>query len=491
MSDKPGISFKKKSGSSGGSVPSASALTGKKDVKRRWMTVGFVVVGGLVLMTTMLNDGNKSKVVAPVKKEEVVIDSNPTTSKDDNKEFGTAVGNDLNDLKAKNAKLEAQLRDLANKVGSSAPTATAPNTAPIGIVTPPIKGEGDRQETSAPPAPPIPPIKSTGALTSDPSKLGTNGALPSSSVSGVPSSGDVPVVPAYTAPSTPTAPSKPVKSGPSAPSFFDATSSSGSAPAAAATSGLSQGVPGAIGANGLRNIAAKVEFKKNAEYGMLPMGAFAPIVLLNGVDAGTSETARANPQPVLMTITDHAQLPGSSKYKLKSCFAMGTAVGNLSTERADIRVDKLSCVDKANNLVLSEKVSAYLVDSDSMISLRGKVIDKQGAKLGKSLLAGFAQGLSGALGTAQQQAQTTYTGGSTTTTGISSSAALRSSGLLGLQQATNQLADFYLKEAQSMFPVVSVAGGRTGTLVFSDSVVLHWKNTGSMYSEQVTPSGSN
>jgi conjugal transfer pilus assembly protein TraB len=241
-----------------------------------------------------------------------------------------------------------------------------------------------------------------------------------------------------------------------------------------------------MAASGLPSVNAKVSYKKNESAGMLPAGGFAPVVLLNGLDAGTSSATQANPMPVLMNVTDQATMPGAARYKLKSCFVLGNGFGDLSAERVYVRFNRLSCVDKNDHLILSQEVAGYVVDSDGKLGLRGKVVDRQGARLGKALLAGFAQGLSGALGNAQSSVTSNFSSGLSSSS-ISGSAALRQSGLSGAQSASQQLAEFYLKEAESIFPVVSIDTGRTGTIVFTNSVSLSWQTGDSQFVQQVQP----
>jgi conjugal transfer pilus assembly protein TraB len=244
---------------------------------------------------------------------------------------------------------------------------------------------------------------------------------------------------------------------------------------------------GAVGAtvNGVVDgVKATVQYRKNPNSGLLVAGAFAPVALLNGLDAGTAATSQSNPQPVLMQIQDNATLPGSAKYTVKSCFALGSAYGDLSAERVYVRMATLSCVDKASRLVMTSKIQGYLVDSDGKLGLRGILVDRQGARLGKALLAGFASGLSNALGSAQGVTSSNSLGVTTSLTGAD---ALRSSGLSGASTATSQLAQFYLKEAESIFPVITVDTGRTATLVFSDSVALKWGEGDPAFTKDVTP----
>jgi conjugal transfer pilus assembly protein TraB len=186
----------------------------------------------------------------------------------------------------------------------------------------------------------------------------------------------------------------------------------------------------------------------------------------------------------LMNVSDQATLPGSARYKIKSCFILGTGYGDLSAERVYLRVSRMSCVDKNNKLILSQDIAGYVVDSDGKLGMRGKVVDRQGAKLGAAMLAGFAQGLSGALGSSQGTSTSSAAGVANTLTGTG---ALRASGLAGAQSATSQLAEFYLKEAQSIFPVISVDTGRTGTIVFTSSVALNWTHGDTPFVQELKP----
>lgn len=230
---------------------------------------------------------------------------------------------------------------------------------------------------------------------------------------------------------------------------------------------------------------ASESYQKNSYAGYLPTGSFVPVALLNGVDAGTGATTQSNPQPVLLRLQDNAVLPGAARYQLKSCFVLASAYGDLSSERVYMRLATLSCVDKHSGLVLSSPVEGYVVDSDGKLGLRGKVIDRQGALLGKSLLAGFAQGLSNALGAGQGVSTfSSLTGASTSFTG---SQAFREAGLSGAGTAASQLAQFYLKEAEALFPVISINTGRTGTIVFSKGVSLQWHEAKDLYVKQIKP----
>ncbi len=229
---------------------------------------------------------------------------------------------------------------------------------------------------------------------------------------------------------------------------------------------------------------AEVQYKANPYAGFLPEGSFASIVLLNGLDSGSSDYTRQNPEPVLMRIQTNATLPGASRYALKSCVALGSAYGDLASQRVQIRLARLSCVDKQGRLVLSSPLKGYVVDSDGSLGMRGKVVRRNGEMLNKSLLAGFAQGLSSAFGSAQGTVTTGATGAYSTTTGGD---ILASAGYSGASSAANSLAQYYLDQAKNIFPVITVPTGRTGVLVVTEGVSLKWADHDSLFVKEYKP----
>ena len=435
---------------SAGAAPAAAAaatVAKPKDVKQRWLLVGGGVILLIIVSTTVFQKAPPPRQTGP-SQQDINKATSPTisvTPADASKkafvgEFGADLAAIKEQLRQQAELSAAQKRELEELRKQKAAPAT-----PDGIVPPPSANTGIFPPlTNAPPPPPVAPSKGLplpgqGAATSPPLPQG------------------VPVLPDVQSTN---------------PLVFDAPGAQSSA--------------GGAGAAKSQEVAARAKFTKNPNAGMLPAGAFAPVALLNGLDAGTSSTTQTSPMPVLLNITDHATLPGAAKYKLRSCFVLGTGYGDMSAERVYIRFSRLSCVDKSEKLVLTQEVAGYVVDSDGKLGMRGMITDRQGARLAKATLAGFAQGLASALGTAQSSVVSNLTSGQTTST-LSGSGALRAAGLSGAQTAVGQLADFYLKEAQSIFPVITLDAGRTGTIVFTNSVPLNWGTGDGQYIEQVTP----
>ena len=84
--------------------------------------------------------------------------------------------------------------------------------------------------------------------------------------------------------------------------------------------------------------------KFRARDSYIPSGTFFRSVLLGGVDAPTGVRHKCQPHPVLMRVTDFWQLPNRFKYNFRECFVTGQAYGDISSERAYIRLQNLSCV---------------------------------------------------------------------------------------------------------------------------------------------------
>jgi conjugal transfer pilus assembly protein TraB len=216
------------------------------------------------------------------------------------------------------------------------------------------------------------------------------------------------------------------------------------------------------------------EMVPNERQGFLPAGSFASATLISGVEAFTGGTAQQQPQPLVIRVDANAVLPNAANYQIKGCHVLASAWGDMSSERVFGRLATLTCVDSANRLVLSEEVEGVLVDSDGKNGIRGSLQDRQGAKLARSLLAGFAQGVSSAFGAAQSTTQTTALG---MTTAMVGSNATRAGAYQGASTAAQQLADFYLKQAEATMPVIAIDAGRKVSVLFTKSKALKFETT--------------
>lgn len=427
MSDKNFSSANKDISIQGAKKPKVDpkALLGSmtKDVKKRWLIVGLVSAASITVVTTWMSGANHR--VSPVKQVASVVDTSPkgiSTQKD----WKAQTGAEMIELKKSLADSQAAQKELLSRVEALRQDMQAkPNQAAVQPV--PVSG----LNLTLPP-PPTPPASLT--------------AAPGSQIVAPSPAG------AVAKPSFSTDPVAAPKRAP-ARAFIPETSTESAA--AAKEPVLEEMVP-------------------NERTGFLPAGSFGAATLISGVEAFTGGTAQQQPQPLVIRLDANAVLPNAANYQIKGCHVLASAWGDMSSERVFGRLATLTCVDSANRLVLSEEVEGVLVDSDGKNGIRGSLQDRQGAKLARSLLAGFAQGVSSAFGAAQSTTQATPLG---MTTALVGSNAARAGAYTGASTAAQQLADFYLKQAEATMPVIAIDAGRKVSVLFTKSKALKFQTT--------------
>jgi conjugal transfer pilus assembly protein TraB len=200
----------------------------------------------------------------------------------------------------------------------------------------------------------------------------------------------------------------------------------------------------------------------------IPPGAFVKVVLLSGVDAPTSGQGSSNPIPVLLKIKDMSILPNKFRQDFRECFIIGSAVGDLKSERAYIRGETLSCV-KYNKEIVEKNITGYLAGEDGKAGLSGRVVTKAGQMIARSILAGFVQGVSRAFSI---QATTISISPLGTTQTINPDQIVKYGTAQGIASGTNELVKYYLDLARQLFPVVEINAGRETDFVFLKGVKL-------------------
>lgn len=217
-----------------------------------------------------------------------------------------------------------------------------------------------------------------------------------------------------------------------------------------------------------QELATKAETDKSAWLAV----SFTPARLLNGLDAATGGSAQQNPQPVLMTVTDMTQMPNRYREDFKECFITGAGYGDISSERAYLRLEKLSCIDDDGHAV-EEAIDGYVTGEDGKVGMRGRLVSKQGQVLAKALLAGIASGIGDAF-TQSLSTQSISPLGVTST--INPGDAARAGIYTGVGKALNKLADFYIQQADKLYPVIEVDAGRIVDVIINKGLRLPQRN---------------
>lgn len=215
------------------------------------------------------------------------------------------------------------------------------------------------------------------------------------------------------------------------------------------------------GKKDIMSVQAKILIEKG-----LPSGSIIQGVLINGMDA-TAGRGKGNAVPALVRVKKDAVLPNRYIQAVKECFIIVSGVGNLATERAEMRGETISCIFKDGEII-DGPISAYVVGEDGKSGLRGRVVSKQGSIIARSMIAGVLGGL-GKQMSPQSVPTLDISGGDEQkyqmpNVGNASKMALASGAGSGLDRVAN----FYMDLAEQMVPVIEIDAGRQVTLILNN-----------------------
>jgi conjugal transfer pilus assembly protein TraB len=189
-------------------------------------------------------------------------------------------------------------------------------------------------------------------------------------------------------------------------------------------------------------------------------GAIITGVLINGMDAPTGKGARQDPFPATIRVQKEAILPNRFTADVRECFILVSGYGDLSSERAYMRGETLSCI-KNNGDAIEQPLDAYLVGEDGKAGIRGRLVSKQGQLIARSLMAGF---LGGAAEAFDVDSVPTLSLGNEGNRQLQqnefSSTLARGAAAKGASNALDRIAQFYIEMAEAIFPVIEIDAGR-------------------------------
>ena len=200
----------------------------------------------------------------------------------------------------------------------------------------------------------------------------------------------------------------------------------------------------------------------------IPSGAFTRAILLGGLDAPTGGQSQRNPQPVLLRLVDNAVLPNHFRSRIRECFVIGAGYGDMSSERAYIRTESLSCVTR-DGTAIDVPIKGYVAGEDGKAGMRGRLVSKQGQLLANALLAGVASGIGH---TFQQSSTTLSVSPLGATTAVDPGKQFQAGFGTGVGRALDRLAQYYISLAEKVFPVIEVDAGRTVDVVITQGISL-------------------
>lgn len=202
----------------------------------------------------------------------------------------------------------------------------------------------------------------------------------------------------------------------------------------------------------------------------IPAGAFAEAILLGGVDASTSIQASSDPRPILLRLTNPGTLPRRFKSDLDGCHVLAASYGDISSERVFMRLEKLSCVERKTGEVMEMKIQGYVAGEDGRAGIRGSIVDRAGANMRNAMIGGFFSSMGRFLGQSRSPLLFSPATGLAEQNPLSSGDILKQSAGNGMSGALDKYADFYIKRAEQMQPVIQVAAGRKVDIVFTEGL---------------------
>lgn len=221
---------------------------------------------------------------------------------------------------------------------------------------------------------------------------------------------------------------------------------------------------GAANAASPRDDAAKAADTRTVST-FLPV-SFTRGTLLGGLDAPTGGQAQSNPHPVLIRLSDTSVLPNRMRGEYRECFVIAAGYGDISSERAYLRTESLSCV-RPDGATLEVRIQGSIYGEDGKVGLRGRLVTKQGQMLANALLAGVVSGIGQGLATSSTEYSTSALGTVATNTG---SEAYRAGLGSGVGKALDRLAQYYIKLAENTFPVIEIDAAREIDVVITKGV---------------------
>lgn len=196
----------------------------------------------------------------------------------------------------------------------------------------------------------------------------------------------------------------------------------------------------------------------------LPAGSILTGTLITGLDAPTGQGARNEPFPALLRIKHEAILPNRFRADVRECFVIVGGYGDLSSERAYLRGESISCI-RNDSKVVESALNSFTVGEDGKAGLRGRLVSKQGQMLQKSLTAGVLQGFASAFNKTPVPTLSLDASETPLYQQAFSADALQSGTVTGIGSAFDRLAQFYIDQAEGMFPVIEVDAGREVEIV--------------------------
>ena len=211
------------------------------------------------------------------------------------------------------------------------------------------------------------------------------------------------------------------------------------------------------------NLSSTAQSKLPHKDSFIPPGTYTKAVLLNGVDVSAGISSQANPKPVLLRLVHRGSLPNKAYGKMKDCRIIAAAYGDLSSERAYMRLEKLSCVQADGHVIVTD-IDGYVNGEDGKNGIRGKVVLRDAEVLKRGFLGGLLSGLGKA--TSQSYNSSAFSPLGAVSTGAKGADIFKQAGAQGAGDAFELMAKYNIQRAEQYQPVIQISAGSSVDVVF-------------------------
>ena len=165
--------------------------------------------------------------------------------------------------------------------------------------------------------------------------------------------------------------------------------------------------------------------------------------------------------PVIIRVKKEAILPNHFTLDIRECHVIGQAIGDLSSERAHIRAQSITCVREDGRSVESAIQANAVSDYDGKLGIAGRLVSKNGNLLAGSMAAGFMSGISQAVAPRRSISVNTEPSSQDLWQSVDYGSVAAAGVFQGASSAMDRLAEYYIELAEQIHPVIEISPGRS------------------------------
>ena len=199
-------------------------------------------------------------------------------------------------------------------------------------------------------------------------------------------------------------------------------------------------------------------------------GTSAVALVLSGAATDAGANGQGNTIPIRLKIETNGRLPNGYHSSLKGCFLTASSYGNVSSERGEIRLSRISCI--RGGQVIEKVVEGTVVDRSGMNGISGNTVMRNAPLLWNAGISGFLSGLGSGLSDTFTTRSISALG---STQAVSTGNIFKYGAAKGGETALGKLSDYYIKMADLYHPVVELHPGQYVGIFFLKGFTLEKK----------------